>query len=335
MFHKFMTAAATALFAVSAMPLKTAHAEDKTINFGVIATEATSSLKTVWKPYLDAMSKATGYKVKGFYASDYAGVIEGMRFDKVQLAWFGNKSAIEAVDRSGGEVFAQSVDVDGNPGYWSLILVHKDSPYQKLDDILKCDKSINFGIGDPNSTSGFLVPTTYIFAERNINPKKCFKTVRNANHQANAMAVANKQVDAAANNTENMSRLRKTHPEAAKKIRVIWKSPLIPSDPLVWRKELDADIKAKIYTFVMSYGRIGTPEEVAAARKVISGLGWAPFRPSSDAQLYPIRQLAINKSILKIKGDTKLSDAEKDKKVAELKNQSAEIGKLMESVPSM
>ncbi|MDA7948968.1 MAG: phosphonate ABC transporter substrate-binding protein [Hyphomicrobiaceae bacterium] len=328
------TAVAVALAATISVPAATAG-DEKSINFGVISTESTSNLKSTWEPYLRAMEKATGIKVKGFYASDYAGVIEAMRFNKVQVAWFGNKSAMEAVDRSNGEVFAQTVDNEGNPGYWSLVLVHKDSPYEKLDDILKCDKSIDFGIGDPNSTSGFLVPTTYIFAERNVDPKKCFKTVRNANHQANAMAVANKQVHAAANNTENMRRLQKTNPDAFKNIKVIWQSPLIPSDPLVWRKDLDPNLKAKLYHFVMSYGRIGSPEEVASARKVLETLQWAPFKPSSDAQLYPIRQLAINKKILKIKGDAKLSDADKDKKIAELKKQSDEIGKLMKDVPSM
>ena len=331
MFKKILSVAALATYLFSA----TAFAEDKVVNFGIIATEASTSLKKVWEPYLAEMSKATGLKIKGFYASDYAGVIEGMRFNKVQVAWFGNKSAMEAVDRSKGEVFAQSVDSDGNPGYWSLVLAHKDSKFEKLEDVLKCDKSLNFGIGDPNSTSGFLVPTTYIFAAKNINPKDCFKTVRNANHQANAMAVANKQVDVAANNTENMRRLKETNPEAFNKIKVIWKSPLIPSDPLVWRKDLDKDVKAKIYKFVMSYGRLGTPEEVAAARKVLGALQWAPFRPSSNAQLFPIRQLAFNKKILKIKQDTKLSDEEKKKKISALEAEAKKIADLAAKVPSL
>ncbi len=68
------------------------------------------------------MEKGTGLKVNGFYASDYAGVIEAMRFEKVHIAWYGNKSAMEAVDRSSGEVFIQSVDLDGNPGYWSHLI---------------------------------------------------------------------------------------------------------------------------------------------------------------------------------------------------------------------
>ena len=304
-----------------------AHAQTTEINFGIISTEASTNLKSVWEPYLAAMAKGTGLKVNGFYASDYAGVIEAMRFKKVQVAWHGNKSAMEAVNRASGEIFAQSVDVDGNPGYWSHLTVHVDSPLSNLDDVLKCDKTLDFGIGDPNSTSGFLVPTSYIFAAKNIDPKQCFKTVRNASHEANGMAVANKQVMVGTNNSESLRRLEITNPEARKKIRVIWTSPLIPSDPIVWRKDLDADVKTKLYTWVMSYGRIGTPEDIAAARKVLAGLGWAPMTPSNDNQLLPIRILEANKSMMKVKGDDKVSAVEKASKVAAIE---AEIKRYQE-----
>ncbi len=301
-----------------------ARAQTTELNFGIIATEASTNLKTVWEPFLAAMAKGTGYKINGFYASDYAGVIEAMRFKKVQLAWYGNKSAMEASNRANGEIFSQSVDADGNPGYWSHLLVHVDSPIKNLDDVLKCDKTLDFGIGDPNSTSGFLVPTSFIFAAKNIDPKTCFKTVRNASHEANAMAVANKQVDVGTNNSENVRRLEVTAPEARKKLRVIWTSPLIPSDPLVWRKDLPSDAKSKLYTWLLSYGRVGTPEEIASARKVLAGLQWAPFNPSNDDQLLPIRVLEANKSIMKIKGDAKLTAEQKAAQIAPLE---AEIKK--------
>lgn len=308
-----------------------ARAQTTELNFGIIATEASTNLKTVWEPYIAAMAKGTGFKINGYYASDYAGVIEAMRFKKVQIAWYGNKSAMEAVNRADGEIFAQSVDVDGNPGYWSHLIVHKDSPIKTLDDVLKCDKTLNFGNGDPNSTSGFLVPTSYIFAEKNIDPKQCFKTVRNASHEANAMAVAHKQVDVGTNNSENLRRLDVTAPDARKDIRVIWTSPLIPSDPLVWRKDLAPDVKTKLYTWLLSYGRVGTAEEIASAKNVLAGLGWAPFEPSANDQLLPIRILEANKSILKIKGDAKLSAEEKAAQIkpleADLKSFQAEADK--------
>src|SRR5664279_4962137 len=111
--------------------------ELKEINFGIISTESSQNLKSDWKPILDSMAKKTGMKVNAFFASDYAGVIEGMRFNKVQVAWFGNLSAMEAVDRASGEVFAQMVNADGSKGYYSHLIVHRDSPIRSLDDVLK------------------------------------------------------------------------------------------------------------------------------------------------------------------------------------------------------
>ncbi len=304
------------------------------MNFGIISTESTANLKPQWEPFLAAMTKQTGMKVNAFFASDYAGIIEAMRFKKVDIAWYGNASAIEAVDRANGEVFTQTVDGDGNPGYWSLLVTHVDNKHlNSLDDVLKCDKSLTFGIGDPNSTSGFLVPSTFLFASRGIDPKQCYSRVTNASHEVNALSAANKQVDFAANNTENMRRLEKTNPTAAKNLKIIWQSPLIPSDPLVWRKDLDAATKQKVYTFVMTYGRLGTPEEVTAARKVLAGLQWAPFKPSSDAQLYPIRLLAISKDMSKIENDAKYTPEEKKAKLAELEAQKKKYEMLMAQVP--
>jgi phosphonate transport system substrate-binding protein len=105
-----------------------AAAQATTLNFGIISTEASTNLKKDWEPVLAEMAKQTGYEVKPFFAPDYAGVIEAMRFNKVQAAWFGNKSAMEAVDRSDGEIFAQTIAPDGSEGYYSLLIVNKKAP---------------------------------------------------------------------------------------------------------------------------------------------------------------------------------------------------------------
>jgi phosphonate transport system substrate-binding protein len=315
-----------AALAATLLMVAPARAADE-INFGIISTESSANLKKIWDPFLADMQKGTGLKINAFFASDYAGVIEGMRFNKVQIAWFGNKSAMEAVDRASGEVFAQTVAASGEEGYYSHIIVHKDSPLQSLDDVLKCDKSLDFGIGDPNSTSGFLVPTTFIFSAKNIDPKQCFRTVRNANHEANALAVANKLVNAAANNSENLERIGKTAPDKAKEIRIVWTSPLIPSDPLVWRKDLDAGLKQKISGWLFSYGKSGNAEADAPAKKVLADLQWAPFKKSDNNQLLPIRQMEVNRSIMKLKGDEKVAEAEKAAKLSELQSEFDQLGK--------
>ncbi len=295
--------------------------ELKEINFGIISTESSQNLKSDWKPILDSMAKKTGMKVNAFFASDYAGIIEGMRFNKVQVAWFGNKSAMEAVDRASGEVFAQMVNADGSKGYYSHLIVNKDSSLKSLSDVLAQGKNLSFGNGDPNSTSGFLVPSYYVFAENKIDPKTFFKTTRGANHESNAMAVANKQVDVATNNSENLEKLKEHQPDKFNNIRVIWTSPLIPLDPLVMRKDLPEVTKAKVRDFFYTYGQGGQDEKDALMKlSKLSG-----FKASTNNQLTPIRQLELFKSRNKVEADAGMAADTKQVKLAQIDKQLATL----------
>lgn len=295
--------------------------ELKEINFGIISTESSQNLKSDWQPILDSMSKKTGMKVNAFFASDYAGIIEGMRFNKVQVAWFGNKSAMEAVDRASGEVFAQNVNADGTQGYYSHLIVHKDSPIKSLDDMLKQGKNLSFGNGDPNSTSGFLVPSYYVFAQNKIDAKTFFKLSRGANHETNALAVANKQVDVATNNSENLEKIKEQLPQKFNDIRVIWTSPLIPLDPLVIRKDLPEATKAKVRDFFYTYGQGGQQEKDNLYKlSKLSG-----FKVSTNSQLIPIRQLELFKARNKVEADASLAATEKQTKLADIDKQLAAL----------
>jgi len=320
-----------AVLALSAIALPAAAQEGKSINIGLISTETSSNLKAAWQPVIDDLSKALGMQVKPFFASDYAGIIEGMRFNKVQVAWFGNKSAIEAVDRANGEVFASVIDKDGNPGYWSLLIVNKDSNLKTLDDVLKHGKELSYGAGDPNSTSGTAVPGYYLWGAHNVEPKTFFKAVRISNHETNLLSVLNKQVDVAVNNTENMERYRiNTGKNAYDQVRVLWKSPLIPADPMVYRKDLPADLKNKIKTFFVNYGK---GADAAREKQALAALTYQGFRASSDAQLVPIRQIELAKEKQKIESDNSLAAADKEKRLADVSRRLAELDKAA-STPS-
>ncbi len=318
-----MTTSIHRLLAVASLGLAATLAQAQEINFGVIATDSASTQRERWEPFFRDMEKKTGLTIKSFYAPDYAGVIEAMRFNKVQVAWYGNKAAMEAVDRSNGEIFAQVMYTDGTFGYHGLLVAHKDSPYNNLDDVLKNSKNINFSIGDPNSTSGFLVPTFYVFAKNGVDHRTAFKTVRNASHGANLQAVLAKQVDVATNNTEDLGKLEASKPELASQVKVLWKSPLIPSDPFVWRKDLDPAVKAKLKTFVIGYAKTD-PVEKAILKNIYS---YGGFRDSNNDQLIPIRQLELFRDRAKALSDDKLAADEKTKLVAEIDRKLAALNK--------
>ena len=314
------------LLAIAAVAVASAAhaAEVKELNFGIIATQKAGALRQMWEPFLEDMSKAVGVKVNGFYATDYTGIIEGQRFNKVQIAWYGNKSAIDAVDRAGGEVFAQMIDLDGTPGYYSYLITHKDSGINSLDQVLKNGKSYTFGIGDPQSTSGTLVPTYYVFTMNNLDPKTHFKVVRSSNHEGNFLAVLNRQVDVATNNSEQTQKIREKSPEKLEQIRILWTSPLIPRDPLVWRRDLPDDLKKKILDFTVGYGKDAREKEILKNLYRLAG-----FKASSDAQLLPIRQLELFKDRRKFEGDANMSDSDKKVKLAEIDAKLAELARQM------
>ncbi|EMB0802988.1 phosphonate ABC transporter substrate-binding protein [Pseudomonas aeruginosa] len=313
--------AASALLAGSLAGM--AHADQPVINFGIISTESSQNLKSIWEPFLKDMSQQIGYQVKAFFAPDYAGIIQGMRFDKVDIAWYGNKAAMEAVDRAHGEIFAQTVAASGAPGYWSLLIANKDSKIDSVEDMLANAKSLTFGNGDPNSTSGYLVPGYYVFAKNNVDPVKAFKRTLNSSHEVNALAVANKQVDVATFNTEGMERLELTQPEKARQLKVIWKSPLIPGDPLVWRNNLSDEQKNKLRDFFFKYGAN------AEQKKVLADLQWSKFQPSDDDQLLPIRQLELFKQRTDVANNANLGAEEKAAKLKALDEELAKLEKRM------
>ncbi|MDO8264098.1 MAG: phosphonate ABC transporter substrate-binding protein [Gallionella sp.] len=299
--------------------------EVREMNFGILSTESSQNLKQDWQPVINDMSRKLGIKVTAFFAPDYAGVIEGMRFNKVQFAWLGNKSAIEAVERANGEIFAQTINADGSLGYYSFVSVHKDSPYNTLDDIFRNAKNMSFGMGDPNSTSGFLVPSYYVFALNNVNPKTAFKAVRGANHETNIMAIANKQVDAAVHSSDVLERIQTRQPDIANQLRQIWKSPLIASDPLVWRKDLPQDLKGKIKDFFLAYGKSGP--DAAREKALLNKLTLGGFQESSNAQLKPVRQLELFKEKVKLEADANLQAEEKKTRLDDISRKLSDLAK--------
>ena len=289
----------------------------KVINFSILSTENSQNLEKEWAPFLSDMKKQTGLTIKPYFASDYTALIEAMRFKQVQLGWFSNLSGLEAVRRGGGQVFAHSTDPSGIGGYFSVIIVNANSGIT-LDRLLKCDKSLSFGLGDARSTSGTLAPMTYLFAPKNIDPQNCFRTVRSANHQANLFSVANGVVAAATNNSTAITMLGSSRPDIAAKVKVIWTSPRLPEDPVVWRKDLNPQIKEKLRSFFLSYGS-APGAEGERQRKILASLHFGRFEPADDSFLLPVREMEATE---------KLIEAKNAHKAADIKAAEAELAKI-------
>lgn len=267
--------------------------ERNEVVFSILSAESQASAEDDWAPFLADMSKALGRPVKAYYGSNYTALVEAMRFKQTDLGWFTNQSGLETVRRANAQVFARSVNPTGIDGYEAVIIVKAGSG-MTLDKLLACDKTLNFGMGDPKSTSGTLAPMTYLFAPRKIDPATCFKTVRSANHETNLFSVSGGLLDAATNNTASMDRLRLLDTDIARRtlanVEIVWRSPRIPEDPLVWRKDLDPKLKKQLSDFIFSYG-VGNTPEAARQRAVLEQIQTKPFVAANDGHLIPVREM--------------------------------------------
>ncbi|MGD1714482.1 phosphonate ABC transporter substrate-binding protein [Hydrocoleum sp. CS-953] len=307
----------SSLFALSLAGAKLANltlssqtlAQVKEIKFGIISTESQTNQRPIWEPLIKAFSDSIGLPVKAFYVTQYVAVIEAMRTGNIHLAWYGGKSYIEAAKRANAEAFAQTVDTEGGKGYYSHLITNKNNPIVAEAKAMGGDKyviknaaNLTFAFNDPNSTSGFLVPSYYVFAQNGVDPKKIFKRlVFSGSHEATALAIANNQVDVATNNNESLDRLQQTNPKARANIETIWTSTLIPSDPIAYRKDLPADLKQKIRNFFYNF------KDAA----VLKPHGWSGFDQANDQTWNPIRELDIAKQILELENKENLSAKDK------------------------
>lgn len=274
------------------------------ITFSILSAEGQASAGPLWEPLLEDMSKTIGIPVKPYFASNYTVLVEAMRGGQTQVAWFAAKSAVEAIDRADAEVIARIVDPEGRDSYQSTLIVKAGSGIT-LNDVLACGKRYDFGIGDAQSTSGTLAPMAFLFNPRGIVPAECFKTVRAANHQANAFSVAAGTADVATSNTVNTVFLKRQNPQIAEQITEIWQSPPIPESGILVREDLDPATKEKVRAFFLGYGQ-GTGAEADRQRQVMAGLNYSMFKAADDSYLDPVREMVADQklTLARASGDT-------------------------------
>ncbi len=192
---------------------------------------------------LAALQKNLGIQVQGFVASDYNGVIEAMRSNHVDVAYLGPFSYVLGTTVAAIEAFATAETAKSSRSFYrSQIIARKDSGISDWKDL----KGRTFAFVDPSSTSGHLFPKAGLM-KLGFDPEKDFgRVLFTGSHDANALAVANKRVDAAtiADRILDAAVQKKLVDRAD--IHVVWESDPIPESPTCWRKNLPEDLKANI-----------------------------------------------------------------------------------------
>jgi phosphonate transport system substrate-binding protein len=308
------------LLLLSALLLSGPALGDAPLTFGLQGAAAEKTLAALWRPLLADLSATLERPVEVHISDDYTGIVEALRDGEVDLAWVGNRNAIDAVDQGGAEVFAQVLNSQGVPGYYSLMITRRERPLNDFDDVWQRRDSLTFGFGDPNSTSGTTVPLYFLFAETGRN-RESFKAYRHADHERNFFDVIEGRVDAATISSVMLQRFRTRYPDLADRIKSIWASPLIPTDPLVWRRDLDDATREAVLGFFLGYGQAGAgkaDERLASERGILQKIKWAGFKRSSNSQLAYVRILALFAELEAVRNDTTLDEATRARELGRL-----------------
>jgi phosphonate transport system substrate-binding protein len=256
------------------------------IVMGIITSENESDRLTRWKPVRTYLSKTLGVEVDERLATDYAGVIEGVKAKKVDLAYFGPASFSRAwlVTNHQVQPLVAKLNGDGSFGYHSIIVVKKDSPYQKIEDL----KGKKFAFADPNSTSGHQAPRFFLH-EQGIDVDTFFgKTEFSGSHENSIIALLNGTFDAAATwwnspTDNNPTRMEQKGMIKPGQWRIIWKSPTLPNDPWSMPTWLPEQMREAVRQAILQF-----PEKDPAAFEKWVGKESQGFKSTTVEDYQPI-----------------------------------------------
>lgn len=252
-----------------------------------------------------AIEDALGVPTKLFAPADYNGVIQGLLGGTIDLSLMGASSyaAVHIADAEAVSPILVKVNTDGSVGYHSIGFARVDSGITSLDDM----KGKTFGFGDPNSTSGYLIPSIEIpqATGASMESGDFFGEVKfTGGHEQTIVAVNNGDVDGGVTWSDGMGNWEDGYTFGALRKAVdaglvdmndlveIWRSKLIPGEPVVLRNALPDDVRAKVTTIIDTMGE--TDPACAAAIAGGEVRGFDPITHDAYVSIVEARKAKSN-----------------------------------------
>jgi phosphonate transport system substrate-binding protein len=256
------------------------------LTFGAVRVENLSTSRSQWDPLAKFLSERLHVPVTFKYASDYAGVVLAFNTGHVHGAYLGaaQYALLQKVSNGAAEPLVAEINVYGSPGAQSIIVVKNESPIHALSDL----KGKKIAFPDPNSGTGYIVPSFYL-AKMGYMEKGFFAhTNFVGTHEGGILAVVKGQFDAATTFRYSESfgmpdRMAQKGLIPKDAVRTIWNSNFIPTGPFAVRKDLPAELKAELADAFL--------EMPADITKAAGGSEWASWRKVSDGDYVEIIEI--------------------------------------------
>jgi len=258
----------------------------RTLRVGFVPAEDAQQVMQNAQPLVEILRNELGMEIQPFVATDYTGVVEALRVNKLDVAFLAPASYVLAKNEANIKVVLKS-ERKGIPFYYAALITRADSGIKTLEDL----RGKTFAFGDSLSTTGHVFPRK-MFKEHGIDPVRDFKQILySGGHDATVLAVLNGKVDAGATyanspDNEDTAWMRYLKdPQDVKKIRAIAFSEPIPADNLVISEALDPRVAQKLVDIFLELSRDPKGKKMLRDLYQIDG-----FVTASDKDYDSVRQ---------------------------------------------
>ena len=238
------------------------------------------------EPLVARLERATGRKVALTIPQNYAAVVEALVQGQVDVAHLGGFTFVQASKRAGAVPLVQR---DRDREFHSKFITARDD-VRGLADL----KGKRFAFGDVNSTSGHLMPA-YFMRKEGVDPAVVDQAIYTGGHDATALAVSERRVDAGALDEAVWERLTKDGKIDPSKVRVFWTTPPFYDYLWVARRDLDPAVARKVAEAFLALDP-ARPED----RPILELLSAEGRYVAVDAAAYgPLRDAAVREGLLR------------------------------------
>lgn len=269
-----------------------------TLVFTYTPVEDPAVYENVFKPFTDHLSQCTGKKVVYFQVQSNAAEIEAMRSGRLHVGGFSTGPTAFAVNIAGAVPFAVKGYEKDFQGYNLILIVKKDSPYQKITDL----KGKKVAHTSPSSNSGNLAPRA-LFPALGLVPDQDYKVLYSGKHDQSILGVNTGDYDAAPVASDVFERMARRGQIKAEDFRVIYRSEKFPTSSFAYAHDLDPALRDRMLKCFYDYR---FPDEM---KKAFDGADrffpinykehWAVVRQVSESSGEKFNKEAYEKQVAK------------------------------------
>ncbi len=258
------------------------------LRVSAIPDEAPTELQRKFKPLGEYLEKKIGMKVEFTPVTDYAASVEALINKKVDMVWFGGFTFVQAKDRSKNQITPLVQRAEDEKFRSVFITTNKD--INKLEDL----KGKTLSFGSESSTSGHLMPRSFLLAAK-IDPDTDLKRIAfSGAHDATVAAVAGGKVDAGAVNISVWEKLvaeKKVDPSV---VRVFYTTPGYYDYNWSVRSDMNPDLRKKLTDAFLALDK-NNPE----GKAILDLQRASKFIPTKAENYSAIEAAAHNAGLLK------------------------------------